>query len=199
MRVRVEVQADYNPEKASDLPNVIAEEKKKLGNGEWQAYGIIVEYEVPGREDVWQSAASYWGFLADAGLDGTFDKPEDIGSDYLKEGAEQLWDQALFTLKEIGRRMLTAEEREMLQEAARKDVQAPPRGEGQPLGKDIKAEYSGVQDVIGVLEKSLAGNTVIPIGRTFKPSEGTGWHKIGHVVLSPREREILITELIAQR
>jgi hypothetical protein len=125
---------DYDPEGASTLPNVVAEEKEKIGNGDWQPYGIIVEYAVPGEEDVWEQAASVWGTVTDAGLDGTYDAPKYIGSDYLMETAQDVWSEALTvmrrTLKEA--RSLTSEEREQLQEAARKDVESTPRPRSLP-------------------------------------------------------------------
>lgn len=75
------------------------------------------------------------------------------------------------------------------------DTQAPPPG-SQSLGREIRSEF-GPTHVIGDVEKSAAGNTVLRVGE-HDWTDG-GWVQIAHVVLTPAEREALIARLIAQR
>lgn len=75
-------------------------------------------------------------------------------------------------------------------------------------GNEIgKSDYSDCVPVIGRVEQSGSGNTVIEVG----VEHGNGWQKIGqsgttevprgagHIVLTPAEREGLISELESQR
>lgn len=174
MRVRVEVQDDYDIEGSSNIPEIVAEETKKIGNGEWTPYGIIIEYL--DRSEKWQPAASVWGFVTASGLDGVYDEPADIDSDYLKESAEDVRSEAL---EDDGLKSMLVT---------------------WPLGIRLPDEaYNATPSVIGRLEKSHAGNTVIRVGRKLRPTRGSGWTQTEHVVLTPAERERLIAELIAQR
>lgn len=53
------------------------------------------------------------------------------------------------------------------------------------------------QDVIGEVDRSFTGNTII---RTGAVTQGQpGWVRTNHIVLNPDEREQLIADLIAQR
>lgn len=53
--------------------------------------------------------------------------------------------------------------------------------------------------VIGEVDKSPAGNTILRIGTINKAQVPTWQGQLAHVVLSPAERETLIAALIAQR
>lgn len=72
---------------------------------------------------------------------------------------------------------------------------------GRPLGLLVtpNSPYDENRGVIGTVERSLAGNTIIHAGKKLKSTEGSGWVKTLHIALTPDEREILIAELIATR
>lgn len=64
----------------------------------------------------------------------------------------------------------------------------------------IGSRYTSLtQDVVGEVERSGAGNTIIRVGRHNLERPEGGWQQVGHIVLTPDEREQLIADLIAQR
>ena len=74
----------------------------------------------------------------------------------------------------------------------------PDNGTRGPLGATgDPSPYDPQTPVIGRVEKSAAGNTVMEIGR-MNPDRAA-WTKEIHLVLTPTEREHLIQRLIAQR
>lgn len=81
-------------------------------------------------------------------------------------------------------------------------------GESKIYGREIgKSDYSDCVPVIGRVSTAPSGNTVIEVG----VEHGNGWQKIGqsgttevprgagHIVLTPAEREDLISDLESQR
>lgn len=67
-----------------------------------------------------------------------------------------------------------------------------------PLGGRLPANpYNTFPDVIGEVEVSPAGNAVLRVGQTNR--DGHSWHQTAHVVLTPDERETLVTTLASQR
>lgn len=66
------------------------------------------------------------------------------------------------------------------------------------LGLEVPT-YTDESPVIGEIEQSSTGNTILRIG-THSKSRPAAWVSVlAHIVLSPDERERLITELIGHR
>jgi hypothetical protein len=66
-----------------------------------------------------------------------------------------------------------------------------------PIGHDVAVnEYRPLPDVIGDVEKSAAGNSVLRVGTT---NPDGSWTQTAHIVLAPAERDVLIDALTAQR
>jgi len=68
-----------------------------------------------------------------------------------------------------------------------------------PLGLDVRNldnPYLRQVGVIGAIETTSTGNTVLRVGPTV---DGGGWEQAAMVVLTPAERERLIGVLIAHR
>lgn len=67
-----------------------------------------------------------------------------------------------------------------------------------PLGIRVNSDRTiTTLGVIGIIEKSMSGNTVMHVGNIMAGADG--WVKAAHVVLTPEEREAMIAKLIAQR
>lgn len=105
LQIAVVIDEEYRPEDLSDIDELIAEEQEKLTSGEWSAYGIVVYRECEEAsigllcEDGWQCMdadvlGSVWGTVTNSGYDGTYDSPEQIGNDHLRQTARDVWGEA---------------------------------------------------------------------------------------------------------
>lgn len=161
----------------SDIPELQKETRDKVEADEWDSYIMSVAKAVPGG---WEVVDSLGGTVTEAGHEGTYSSISDITSEEVRDAASQVWESALTILRE--------------------NTEAPEQSEvSWPLGVAIgQSAYDVELGVLGFLDKSGSGNTILHVGNT-KRSYGSGWVKCVHVVLSPGERERLIADLIAQR
>lgn len=189
LRIRLEIDGDgqfeIDKDGYSDIKSLQDETKQKTDSGEWECYQILVEQRDPD-SDTWDAVASLGSSVHDSGYCGTYWAPDEIRNESLRGTVTEVWEQAQAELK--------------AQAEAQEASKPEPRGDGKPLGLALpRSEWNETPGVIGRIEKSGTGNTIIPVGKRLRPSEGSGWEKVAHVALTPEEREILIAELIAQR
>ncbi|MFJ1700460.1 hypothetical protein ACIOHC_36315 [Streptomyces sp. NPDC088252] len=154
----------------SDVKAISDETKEKTHSGEWECYLIFVERAVAGG---WESVDSLGSSVHAGGFTGTYSSPAEIANEGLRGFVQEMWDAAIIEHAE--------------------QVVTMPLG----LAVGFSKAYSVTLGVIGAIEKSNAGNTVLRVGN--HTSGESGWVQAAHVVLTPAEREKLIAELIAQR
>lgn len=65
------------------------------------------------------------------------------------------------------------------------------------LGVQVNSGLHGTVGVIGDIDQSATGNTILRIGQYTYGADG--WVSAAHVVLTPEEREQLIAALIRHR
>lgn len=91
LSIRIGIDEHYQPGDSCGEIEDEAEEIAKMGAGEWTAY--FLQVLINGRP----LGANLGGAVTDSGYEGTYDRPEQIHNDWLREQAQELLDETQAT------------------------------------------------------------------------------------------------------
>jgi hypothetical protein len=87
--IGIEIDKDYNPRGGSNIPEIEAEEIKKIRSGEWRAYGVgLLRKSTAGYFEP-DYGTFLWGCVTDAGYDGAYADASEIQNAHLRGIAEE--------------------------------------------------------------------------------------------------------------
>jgi hypothetical protein len=85
--VKLDIDTEYDPETASNVPEIIEHEKRGLEDGHFEPYIITVYL---GSEEI----HSVGGYVASSGYVGEYDNASEIGDSFLQQSAKDLVEEA---------------------------------------------------------------------------------------------------------
>lgn len=95
-RIRIEIDNESETEifdkdggGYSDVPSIVEETRQKIRADEWRSYIIMIEKAVPGG---WDIADSMGASVHTAGFEGTYDSPDKITDQQLRDAVQEMWD-----------------------------------------------------------------------------------------------------------